>query len=117
MPISRGDIHIVDFEPSQGAEANKKRPAIIVSNAGTNRNAASRRWRRDQRCPAYKQCRRDPPVPGPHPSGAGRAGLDSRAQAEQVRAVSIGRLGPMIGRVPPLLMNAIDNALRIQLAL
>jgi mRNA interferase MazF len=50
---------------------------------------------------------------------AARSGLDhdSKAQAEQVRAVSIGRLGRQIGAVAPALMEAVDNALRIQLAL
>jgi len=42
---------------------------------------------------------------------------DSRAQAEQIRAVTIGRLLTRVGRVPPPLMRQLDEALRIQLAL
>jgi mRNA interferase MazF len=117
MPISRGDIHIVDFEPSQGAEANKKRPAVIVSNAGTNRNAVSRRWGVINVVPLTSNIAEVLPFQVLIPAEMTGLRLDSSAQAEQVRAVSIGRLGPKIGRVPPLLMNAIDNALRIQLAL
>ena len=28
----RGEIRLVDFDPSVGSEANKRRPALIVSN-------------------------------------------------------------------------------------
>ena len=42
---------------------------------------------------------------------------DSRAQAEQVRAVSVRRVGPTIGVVPPDLMRHLDGALRLHLDL
>ena len=32
----RGEIHSVDLDPAMGSEANKRRPAIIVSNDGAN---------------------------------------------------------------------------------
>lgn len=34
--MQRGEIRLVDLEPVRGAEANKQRPAIIVSNDGAN---------------------------------------------------------------------------------
>jgi mRNA-degrading endonuclease toxin of MazEF toxin-antitoxin module len=37
--IRRGSIHLVDLEPSLGAEANKVRPAVIVSNDAANATA------------------------------------------------------------------------------
>lgn len=42
---------------------------------------------------------------------------DSKAQAEQVRSVSVERIGHKIGDVAPDLMLAIDDALRLHLAL
>lgn len=42
---------------------------------------------------------------------------DSKAQAEQVRAVSVGRLGRRLGQVPPVLMAQLDDALRLHLDL
>jgi len=42
---------------------------------------------------------------------------DSKAQAEQVRAVAVERLGAKIGAVPPALMAKLDEALRLHLAL
>jgi len=43
--------------------------------------------------------------------------VDSKAQAEQVCSVSVGRLGPVVGRVPTHLMTQLDDArcLRLQL--
>lgn len=43
--------------------------------------------------------------------------VDSKAQAEQVRSVSIERLGPVIGRLPTHLMSQLDDALRLHLSL
>ena len=42
---------------------------------------------------------------------------DSKAQAEQIRAVAIERLSSHVGRVPPRIMNEIDDALRLHLGL
>jgi mRNA interferase MazF len=41
----------------------------------------------------------------------------SKAQTEQIRALSITKIGPRIGTVPPRLMREIDQALRIHLGL
>ncbi len=43
--------------------------------------------------------------------------VDSEAQTERVRAVSIDRLGPALGRVSPPAMVALDDALRLHLSL
>jgi mRNA interferase MazF len=41
--------------------------------------------------------------------------VDSRAQAEHVRSVSVERLGAVIGRLPTHLMTQLDDALRLHL--
>jgi mRNA interferase MazF len=43
--------------------------------------------------------------------------VDSKAQAEQVRSVSVERLGAVIGRLPTHLMIQLDDALRLHLQL
>lgn len=43
--------------------------------------------------------------------------VDSKAQAERVRSVSVERLGSVVGRVPAQLMAALDDALRLHLQL
>jgi mRNA interferase MazF len=42
---------------------------------------------------------------------------DSKAQAEQVRSVAVKRIGERVGVVPPELLAAIDEALRLHPAL
>ena len=42
---------------------------------------------------------------------------ESKAQAEQVRGIAIERLHSLVGRVPPRILSAIDDALRLHLAL
>ena len=42
---------------------------------------------------------------------------DSKAQAEQVRSISVERIGRLIGQIPVDLMTHLDNALRLHLAL
>ena len=38
--MRRGEIRLVDLEPGRGSEADKTRPAVIVSNDGANAAAA-----------------------------------------------------------------------------
>ena len=42
---------------------------------------------------------------------------DSKAQAEQVRSVAVERVGPVVGRLGGVLAAALDDALRLHLAL
>jgi mRNA interferase MazF len=42
---------------------------------------------------------------------------DSKAQAEQVRSVSVDRVTDLIGTVAPELMLEVDEALRLHLAI
>jgi mRNA interferase MazF len=37
--MRRGEIRLVDLDPVRGTEANKRRPAVIVSNDGANTTA------------------------------------------------------------------------------
>ena len=42
---------------------------------------------------------------------------DAKAQAEQMRSVSVDRIGPVVARLPPPLMADLDDALRLHLQL
>ena len=42
---------------------------------------------------------------------------DSKAQAEQVRSIAVERVGDRIGFVPPYLLDAVEEALRLHLGL
>ncbi|MBM7775293.1 mRNA interferase MazF [Actinokineospora baliensis] len=115
--MRRGDIHLVDLDPSRGSEANKVRPAVIVSNDAANQ-AAHRTGRGVVTViPITSNTTRVFPfqvlLPGPD------CGLvaDSKAQAEQVRSIATARLGRRLGRVPGPLLAAVDEALRVHLGL
>lgn len=43
--------------------------------------------------------------------------VDSKAQAEQVRSVTVERVGPVLGRVPAPVVAELDDALRLHLQL
>ena len=38
-PMRRGDVRLTDLEPVRGSEADKRRPAVIVSNDRANETA------------------------------------------------------------------------------
>ncbi|WP_239308068.1 MULTISPECIES: type II toxin-antitoxin system PemK/MazF family toxin [unclassified Frankia] len=115
--MRRGDIYWVSLEPARGAEANKTRPAVIVSNDAANR-AAGRAGRGVVTVVPITSST-DRVFPFQVLLKAAECGLavDSKAQAEQVRAVAADRLGNRIAEVPPATMAALDNALRLHLAL
>lgn len=113
----RGEIRLVDLDPVRGSEADKRRPAVIVSNDGANRVAAERGAGVVTVVPVTSRTDRVYPFQVLLP--AGRTGLprDSKAQAEQVRSVAAERVGDVIGRLPDDLARALDDALRMHLAL
>src|ERR1700757_2822184 len=102
--MQRGEIRLVDLEPVRGAEADKRRPAVIVSNDGANLAAA--RLGRGVVTVVPVTTATDPVYPFQVLLRAADTGLrdDSKAQAEQVRAVAVERLGDRVGALPPALM-------------
>ncbi len=113
----RGEIHLVDLEPSRGNEANKLRPAVIVSNDRAN-SVATRLGRGVITViPITSNTDRVYPFQVLLPAAATGLRQDSKAQAEQIRAVSVERLGTALGRVPRDLMARVDDALRLHLEL
>ena len=115
--MRRGEIRLIDFDPARGSEANKRRPAVIVSN--DRANAATERLGRGviTVVPVTSNVARVYAFQALLPSSATGLHVDSKAQAEQVRSVSVERVGPAIGRVPADLMLDVDDALRTHLQL
>ncbi len=115
--MRRGDIHLVNLDPARGSESNSRRPAVIVSNDAAN--ATATRYGRGvvTVVPVTSNTMRVYPFQVLLP--ATRTGLssDSKAQAEQVRAVAVERVGDRLGLVPATLMEQLDDALRIHLDL
>jgi mRNA interferase MazF len=115
--IRRGDIHFVDLDPGRGAEANKRRPAVIVSNDAANATAGQLRRGVITVVPVTSNVERIYPFQVLLP--AIETGLDreSKAQAEQVRSIAVERLGDRLGVVPNAIMLDIEEALRLHLGL
>jgi len=116
--MRRGDIYLVDLDPARSSEANKRRPAVIVSADSLNRTVDRLGVGAVTVVPITSNVARvyDFQVL----LLAAETGLDqdSKAQAEQVRTVSVSRLGrEPLGQVPAEVMKGLDAALRLHLAL
>lgn len=115
--MRRGEIRLVDFEPVRGAEADKRRPAVIVSNDGAN--SAAQRLNRGVITVVPVSSNLTNVYPFQVLLTAATTGLrfDSKAQAEQIRSVAVERVGERTGGLPPETLDALDEALRLHLAL
>lgn len=115
--MRRGDIVAVDLEPVRRAEADKRRPAVVVSNDMAN--ATARRLGRGviTVVPVTSNTRRLFPFQVLLSRSETGLPQDSKAQAEQVRSIAIERVHGRLGVVPEARMRDIDEALRLHLAL
>ncbi len=113
----RGEIRLTDLDPARAAEADKRRPAIIVSNDRANATAARLGRGVVTVVPITSNISRVFPFQVLLPADEVGIRVDSKAQAEQVRSVSIERIGPVIGRLPTHLISKLDDALRLHLQL
>ena len=115
--MRRGDICLVGLDPVRGTEGNKLRPAVIVSNDGAN-SAAQRLGRGVLTVvPLTSNIERVHPFQVLLQADSTGLSFHSKAQAEQVRSVAVERIGANVGTVPPPLLSALDEALRLHLAL
>ncbi len=115
--MRRGEVRMVDLDPARGAEANKCRPAVIVSNDAAN-SAAARLGRGVLTVvPVTSSVERVYPFQVLLPAGTGGLPQDSKAQAEQVRSLDAERIGEQLGRLPAEVMKSLDEVLRLHLAL
>ncbi len=113
----RGEIRLVDFGQALAGESAYRRPAVIVSNNGANATAARLGRGVLTVVPITSNVSRIYPfqvLVTAEESGLDR---DSKAQAEQVRSVSLERIGATLGSVPAPLMLRVDESLRLHLSL
>jgi mRNA interferase MazF len=115
--MRRGEIRLVDLEAVRGAEADKRRPAVIVSNDGANAVAARLGRGVVTVVPVTTNVARVFPFQVLLPASATGLDRDSKAQAEQVRSVSVQRVTAAVGVLTPALIDQLDDALRLHLSL
>ena len=113
----RGEIRLVDLDPARHAEANTRRPAVIVGNDRANATAARLGRGVVTIVPVTSNVAHVYPFQVSLPAEETGLRLDSKAQAEQIRSVSVERVGPALGLVPAQLMEQLDDALRLHLQL
>ncbi len=115
--MRRGDVVWVDLEPVRGSEANKRRPAVVVSNDGANRTADGLGRGVITVVPVTSATGRVHPFQVLLPARSCGLPRASKAQAEQIRSVAVQRIGDVAGHVPVDLLDALDGAIRLHLDL
>jgi mRNA interferase MazF len=115
--MRRGEIRLVDLAPTRGSEADKRRPAVIVSNDGANTTAERLGRGVITVVPVTSNVARVYPFQVLLDAARTGLDLDSKAQAEQVRSVAVERVGRRVGVLTADLVAALDEALRLHLAL
>ena len=113
----RGEVRLTDLEPTRGSEASKRRPAVLVSN--DQANATAERLGRGvvTVVPLTSNISRVFAFQTLLPAEQTGLRTDSKAQAEQIRSVSVERVGPVLGRVPEERMLDLEEAVRTHLQL
>ena len=115
--MQRREIRVVNLDPALEAEAARTRPAVIVSNDGANTTVARLGRGVVTIVPVTSNTERIHPFQVLLTTEDTGLGRDSKAQAEQIRSVSVGRIGKLVGVVPVDTMDRLDEAIRLHLAL
>jgi len=109
----RGEVYVVAFDPTLGAEIRKTRPALILQNDIANRSspitivAAITSKFDDELYPTEVLVR----------APAGGLDADSVVLLNQIRSVDRRRLMRRVGRLMPETMRLVDRALVLSLGL
>jgi len=106
--IERGDVFLVNFDPTVGAEAKKVRPAVIVSNNINNAHSPI-----VSIVPVTSNVTRVYSFEVEILPGIGGLQKRSKAMVNQTRAVDKVRLIKKLGRLPVEIMRAMDMALKL----
>lgn len=111
--IARGGVVLVRFDPTEGSEIRKTRPAVVVSNASACRFDAVL-----QVVPVTRLPERDlrPYESLVQSSGSGLS-RPSCLVANQIRTISRTRVVDILGRISVDEVEQLDRALMIQLGL
>ncbi len=109
----RGEVYLVNFDPSVGAEIKKTRPALIIQNDIANRYSPV------TIVAAITSKFEEPLYPTEVLVRAGEGGLtvDSAVLLNQIRTIDKRRLIKRLGTLKPETMEKVDRALKISLGL
>jgi len=112
-PVKRGDVYLVELDPTRGAEIKKTRPAVIVQNDIDNRYSpitvvAPITSKFDTQLYPTEVLVKPP---------EGGLRVESVVLLNQLRAIDKSRLGRRLGSLKSATMTVVNDALAIVLAL
>ena len=113
LRITRGEVYLINFDPTVGAEIKKTRPAIVIQNDVGNRYS-------DMTIVAAISSKFGPKLyPTEVLINTSEAGLkiDSVVLLNQIRSVDHQRIVKKLGKVSPPTLKKIDKAIAISLGL
>jgi mRNA interferase MazF len=110
----RGDVFSARLDPTEGSERAGTRPVVVISRDSINANS-----------PVVvvvpvtdaANVKRLYPSHAELPKGSGGLKIDSIAKAEQIRAIQISRMVGYYGRLDKEILDRLEEAIRITLAL
>jgi mRNA interferase MazF len=109
----RGEVYLVNFDPTVGAEIQKTRPALVIQNDIANRHSsitivAALTSKHDERLYPTEVLVRPPD---------GGITTESVVLLNQMRSVDKRRLLKLLGRLRPATMAEVDRALAVSVGL
>ncbi|MDP3048830.1 MAG: type II toxin-antitoxin system PemK/MazF family toxin [Thermodesulfovibrionales bacterium] len=110
--MTRGDIYLVDFAPSVGAEIRKKRPALIISC-----NEANKHLRTVMVIPFSSKIDKVYPFEVLVKKEAGGLDVDSKLKVTQMRSVDKIRLKKYVGTLNDDIIEELEKAIKLHLAM
>jgi len=106
--IKRGEIFLVNFDPTVGAEARKTRPALVVSNDINNTHSPI-----VSISPITSNISRIYSFEVEVPAGTGGLQTRSKVMVNQTRAVDMIRLIKRLGHLSKEIMKQVNQALEL----
>jgi len=109
----RGEVYLVSFDPTLGAEIQKTRPALILQNDISNRYSPI------TIVAALTSQFKNPPYPTDVLITPPEGGLKTQSAAllNQIRSIDKRRLIKLLGALKPETMSRVNDALQISLGL
>jgi mRNA interferase MazF len=110
--MRRGDMYLVDFDPSVGAEIRKRRPALIISC-----DEANRHLRTVTVIPLSSKVEKVYPFEVFVDKNVSGLDVDSKLKVTQIRAVDKARLSKYLGTLDSATIKKTEDAIKLHLAM
>jgi mRNA interferase MazF len=111
VAVRRGDVVVVNLDPTIGVEIKKTRPAIVVSNDSINHFSQLAVV-----VPLTKNTAHLSPSHVVIPKGAAHLTFTSKVVTEQIKAVDKQRIVRKLGSLTTAVMEQVERALKNTLA-